>query len=150
MANNSFKNIDPNLVLLAAILGVGGFVAYKFFGTSGSSNNTQNKSKKDIDELTKGKGVKATHLDTTYASFADQLYQSMRYIGTNEGVVYSVLNKMKNDVDVLKLLQAFGRRGYIYNWYQYNLPQWIVEEFNKEDIDKINQILRKRDIQFRF
>jgi len=33
-------------------------------------------------------------------------------IGTNEGIIYGVIQKMKNDLDVLLLVKAFGTRPY--------------------------------------
>lgn len=57
------------------------------------------------------KGLKASYADSNYNTFANTIYNSMRYaVGDDYGTVEVTLKKMKNDIDVAKLIKAFGQR----------------------------------------
>lgn len=99
---------------------------------------------KDIDTL-QNKGQKASYLPTQYTIWADYLYECMEGIGTYRPEFASVIYKMKNDIDVLRLNEAFGKKD------GYTLSQWIAGDFSAEDKDfYINSILRKKGIKFQF
>jgi hypothetical protein len=54
---------------------------------------------------------KASYPDSTYDTLANTIYNSMRFaIGDDYGAVQDSLKKMKNDLDVAKLIRAFGSR----------------------------------------
>jgi hypothetical protein len=56
-------------------------------------------------------GVKPSFADSQYDTFANTIYNGMRYcVGDDYGTVEVTLKKMKNDLDVAKLLKAFGNR----------------------------------------
>ena len=56
-----------------------------------------------------GNGKKASFSDSNYNTFANTIYNSMRFaIGDDYGTVESTLKRMKNDLDVAKLIKAFG------------------------------------------
>jgi len=145
----NYKKLNINLVLIAAIVAGGGWLAYKFFGPS-DTEKTENANKKDLNTTLKKKGVTQSYMDANYYAWADQLFNSMKYLGTDEGLIKSIIGKMRNDADVLKLLQAFGTRNYFYGFYPYNLPQWFAEELSEADITAINSILNKAGISFKF
>jgi hypothetical protein len=67
---------------------------------------------KNIDnEISKlqGNGKKASFSDSNYNTFANTIYNSMRYaVGDDYGTVELTLKRMKNDLDVAKLIKAFG------------------------------------------
>jgi hypothetical protein len=67
---------------------------------------------KNIDsEISKmqGNGKKASFSDSNYNTFANTIYNSMRFaVGDDYGTVESTLKRMKNDLDVAKLIKAFG------------------------------------------
>jgi len=57
------------------------------------------------------RGFKPTYNDSQYNLYANQAYEGMRYAaGDNYGLVESILKLMKNDLDVAKLIKAFGFR----------------------------------------
>lgn len=57
------------------------------------------------------KGLKPTFLDSNYTTFANTIYNSMRYvIGDDYAAVEDILKKMNNDLDVSKLIKSFGYR----------------------------------------
>lgn len=54
---------------------------------------------------------KATYPDSSYDTMANTIYNGMRYaVGDDYGSVQETLKKMKNDLDVAKLIKAFGKR----------------------------------------
>lgn len=56
-------------------------------------------------------GVKASFPESAYSTFANTIYNGMRYCaGDDYGTVETTLKKMKNDLDVAKLIKAFGKR----------------------------------------
>lgn len=56
-------------------------------------------------------GLKASFSDSNYITFANTIYNSMRYaVGDDYTTVENTLKKMKNDLDVAKLVKAFGLR----------------------------------------
>ena len=57
------------------------------------------------------KGVRPTFPDSQYNAFANTIYEGMRYaVGDDYGAVELTLKKMINDLDVAKLIKAFGLR----------------------------------------
>lgn len=64
----------------------------------------------EINVLT-NQGVKQTYPDSQYNTFANTIYNGMRYCaGDDYGTVESTMKKMMNDLDVAKLIRAFGKR----------------------------------------
>lgn len=56
-------------------------------------------------------GQKPSYQDSNYVTFANTIYNSMRYCaGDDYGTVELNMKKMKNDLDVAKLIKAFGTR----------------------------------------
>ncbi len=111
-------------------------------------------SNKDIKELLKYQ--KPSYLPTQYGAFSDSLYEAMNGIGTDEDTIFSVFGKMKNTLDVLLTIQAFGIREYtddrvfIFNTKPMNLIQWISVELNEDDRNELNKILSSKGIKFQF
>jgi hypothetical protein len=55
--------------------------------------------------------MKASYPDSTYDTLANTIYNSMRFaIGDDYATVEDSLKKMNNDLDVAKLIRAFGSR----------------------------------------
>ena len=54
---------------------------------------------------------KATFPESTYNTLANTIYNSMKFaVGDDYGAVQDSIKKMKNDLDVAKLIKAFGSR----------------------------------------
>lgn len=53
-----------------------------------------------------------TYTDAQNASFANQIYEGVKYasVSDNYPLVVSVMKKMKNDLDVARLVAAYGKR----------------------------------------
>jgi hypothetical protein len=67
---------------------------------------------KNIDnEISKlqGNGKKASFSDSNYNTFANTIYNSIRFaVGDDYSTVESTMKRMQNDLDVAKLIKAFG------------------------------------------
>lgn len=58
-----------------------------------------------------GSGKKPTFSDSNYNAFANTIYNSMRFAaGDSYSNVESTMKRMQNDLDVAKLIKAFGTR----------------------------------------
>jgi len=56
-------------------------------------------------------GKKATYSDSNYNTFANTIYNSMRFaVGDDYATVELTMKRMNNDLDVAKLINAFGTR----------------------------------------
>lgn len=103
----------------------------------------------DISILQK-EGQKQTYPNTTYSQLADSLDSAMTaWFGTDEKAVYSVFNKLINDIDFVKLVEAFGYRRMEYTLKYGNLSAWLRADFSQSGIDEINKIMKLRGLTAR-
>ena len=123
------------------IAGVAIYFGYKLVKKLGG-NKTISETKQDIAELQKTQ--KQTFLDSQYAAYAGVLFIAMDGLGTDENAVYRVFTAMKNDLDVAKLIEAFGVRK------EQTLPEWIQDDLSSDEMDQVNKILASKGIKYRF
>lgn len=108
----------------AVVIGVGVvafFVGRKIYVTifpSVEERKNREMLKNINDEIKDGQniGLRPSFPDSNYDTFANTIYESMRYaIGDDYGTVETTMKKMKNDLDVAKLIKAFGtRQNYLF------------------------------------
>jgi hypothetical protein len=107
------------------------------------------------------KGVKKTYDASNYTSYAQRLQSAMEtwgWFGTDEDSIYDVFRAMRNDVDILELEKAFGKRAYTGDWdggilsadAPTSLATWLSRELEDEEIAKINKILKYYKIKKRY
>lgn len=103
------------------------------------------KTQTDIVKL-ENSGQKQTYLDSQYNSYADALYTAMNGMGTNFDAIMRVFGAMKNDLDVAKLISAFGTKE------DYNLTEWLADDLSDwlGEPDKLNKLLASKGITYRF
>jgi hypothetical protein len=97
-------------------------------------------------------GKKLTYPVSNYFTFADQLQEAMQYTGTYFNVIYSIFGKMKNDLDILQLNKAWGKRD-VYFWgftYSFTLPEALRDELSQAEIKKLNALLYAKKISYRY
>lgn len=102
------------------VLAGGVVVGYKIYKaivkTDQEKSNAQiaNETKKELDEYLKN--TKLTYAASQYPAFANQIYEGTKYgLGDNYPLVSKVMQLMKNNADVAKLIQAYGaRQNYIF------------------------------------
>lgn len=108
-------------------------------------------------------GQKPTYPASNYQIFADKIYEAgcagVFCYGTDEEAIFDVFKQMKNDVDVLLLIKAFGlreERGTICvpfleeNCSRMPLGQFLQTELSASNFSEINNILAKNSIVFKF
>ena len=102
----------------------------------------------------KGEGEVLTHPLYKYKSYATTLKIAMKGATTDEDAIYNVFSKMKNDLDVTQLISEYGIHTYYLSLRKIatdmDLPQWIHEEMDEDEIAKLNGILAKNNITYRF
>jgi hypothetical protein len=148
------KNIQESIfakpLTWAIIAGAGIYLASRFIKKSPTAAE-----KKDVKVLEQ-QGQKATYLDSNYKQFADGLYAARAanapffWGGTNEQAMYNIFNKMKNDLDVVKLTEAFGSRRLSYSLQNANLGGFLKDELDEEELNIINTGLRSKKINYQF
>ena len=148
------KNIQESIfakpLTWAIIAGAGIYLASRFIKKSPTAAE-----KKDVKVLEQ-QGQKATYLDSNYKQFADGLYAARSanapffWGGTNEQAMYNIFNKMKNDLDVVKLTEAFGSRRLSYSLQNANLGGFLKDELDEEELNIINTGLRSKKINYQF
>ncbi len=121
--------------------------------------------KKDEDEIAKEKrliasqrsrdhlyiNAKPSFADYQYVDFAKILTTALMLNNTeDEQAVYSVFNKFKNISDLVKTIEFFGTSRKMYTTQYITLPEAIIQYFNDSEIKKLNDILRKKKINYSF
>ena len=95
------------------------------------------------------KNINPSYTATQYNIMAEQLYVAMKNYwysyGTDEDSIKAVMQKMKNDADVLKLVNAFGNRE------GYDLAGWLRDDMEDPDMEEyVNGPLRANGVTFQF
>jgi len=157
-----YKDLPPvfkGIIAVTVVAGVGliGYGLYKKFHKTAGEKDAEESLKdanKDIKKLLSLQ--KPSYLPSQYGSFSDSLFEAMSGLGTDENTILSVFGKMKNTLDVLLLIQAFGIRDYtddkvfVFNIKPMNLNQWISAELSQGYKDDLNKILSSKGIKFQF
>lgn len=113
-----YKDLPPyvkSVVILGAgvaLFFVGKQIYRRVFPSDDEKQNRQllNDINSEIADAKKA-GQVPSFQDSQYMTFANQIYEGMRYAaGDNYDLVEETLKKMNNDVDVAKLIKAFGAR----------------------------------------
>lgn len=123
--------------------------------TSRDSNKAVSDAATDLNRLLSA-GQKLTYSQSQYDSFAQKIFSAVNGYGTAETQIYDVFNQMKNKVDVLKLIVTFGVRTVPSG--QWNpepdatgdLSFILVDELLQSELDAVNQILKNKNIDYKF
>ena len=88
-----------------------------------------------------------------YQIFAGSLYDAFQGTGTDEARIKSVFSQMKNNLDVLKLIEVYGTRdGGSYFWTpKMTLIEQIPYDMENSEIETyVNAPLRAKSITYQF
>ena len=88
-----------------------------------------------------------------YQIFAGSLYDAFQGTGTDEARIKSVFSQMKNNLDVLKLIEVYGTRdGGAYFWTpKMTLIEQIPYDMENSEIETyVNAPLRAKSITYQF
>ena len=146
---------------VVATLGIGtiivsGFLIYKGVKVALTKSSPSSQQAQDDLKVLSNQGVRPSYPDTQFSSWAEQLHEALKFTFTDEDAVYRVFGFMKNDADVIKLIQAYGLRPEIgttfVSWFDTDmtLPQQIGSAMTTDEIAEINKILASKRIKFRF
>jgi hypothetical protein len=139
------KEIQPYILPGLLVIGVI-YILNKFKGTAAQQAAT---TQSDI-QTQQAAGIKQTYTNTTYDQLADRIEAAGKTaFGTDEAAIYSVFNLLKNDVDFLKLAQAFGQRRIEFSAATANLSGWLQSELNAAELNKVNAIMEKNKLKSR-
>lgn len=114
---------------------------------SGAANSIQNLSETAV---LQANGIKASYSDSTYKSMATKLFDAMDGYGTDEDVIFEQFDKLKNDVDFIKLDKAFGVRTASDNLFGMieptDLKGWIRDDLSPAMIANLNARLKSNGV----
>ena len=102
---------------------------------------------------TKAKTMSLTYNPTQYKIFADNLFDAFTGPGSDEVRIRSVFQQMKNDLDVLELIKAYGTRdGGAYAW---SPKMTLIEQVpydltDSEILTYVNSPLQANGVTYRF
>jgi hypothetical protein len=89
------------------------------------------------------------HLNTKVG----QIHYTMRFFtsfGTDEDTVYAIINKLKNECDLRQLISDFGLRRQEFRFSEYDLPWFMRDELDKDELSYVNRILSTKGINYQF
>ncbi len=92
-------------------------------------------------------------MDSAYKGYADSIYAARsanNIFGTDEDAIYSVFKKMNNDLDVAKLITAFGQRRLSFSLNSANLGGFLTDELDATELGIVNSGLRSKGIKYQF
>ena len=149
-----FNVIPKEFRVSLAVLG-GGYLAYKLYRKLNPSEKeiAEEKLVEESEFTSEGESCmgKLSYRSSQYKAFATALHNAfVETVGTDEDAIYSVMNKMKNECDLLQVIAEFGVRRQEWGFEKLNLPQFINDEMSTKELQKVNSILRRKGITYRF
>jgi hypothetical protein len=123
--------------------------------TSEKKQETKAEIEKDIKE--KEKILKPTFSDSIYLQRANLIHDSLKYSTIDDKpdtAENAIINTIFNDLDFLKLAQAYGvRQLYIFgipDGSARDLTATVTKEFSSKRLERVNETLRKRGVTISF
>jgi len=123
-------------------------------------------------QILRQNGIRPSYIQSTYAEMANTLAYAMGGCNVNYDTIYSVFEQLKNTADLQSLVLAFGVRKINGCWinplnFEYGLWNRITgtepvlslpatinagmqSGWNDDMLDKINQILANKGINYKF
>jgi hypothetical protein len=84
-----------------------------------------------------------------YSEIADKIFKSMYGFGVKKDELLYQFGRLRNNTDFNKMKSAFGsRKGAIGK--EYDLDYWIKDELKQKDLDKLNDLLKQKGINYQF
>ena len=143
--------------LIITGVAIAGYLGYKWYR---KKNPTDESSLSADEKAAKAKGQALSYTLTTYQGLANTIYNAWfqrfnPFNAVDETIVLSVMDKMKNDLDVLQLIRAFGKRRSPVNFASLlvpdvTLPEWLSIGLEANEIKAVNDVLGKKGISFKF
>ena len=135
------------IVGVATVIGALAFLAKLFGKDKNDENDTRGQQSRD--DLYKR--VKPSFEDYQYLDWAKVLNTALMLNSTeDEDAVYNVFRKFKNVSDLVKTIEFFGTSRKMFSTQYLTLPEAITEYFSKGEKQILNNILRKKRIDYSF
>jgi hypothetical protein len=149
-AQNWWKSLTPGqqLFVVIAIVIIIWIARNSIRGyVEGAQNAIQNVSE---EQALNNAGIKATYTTSQYKSMADILFSAMDGYGTEDELVFKQFAKLKNDVDFVRLDDAFGVReatDNLFGLYEpVDLRGWIKDDLSESQIKTLNSKLKSQGL----
>ncbi len=108
-----------------------------------------------VNDLNKS-GQKPTLTNLQLTSIANQIFTAVNGYQSDEASIYRAFANVKNDLDVVNLIKAFGIReistgaGNPSPNLKGTLSQVLTDELNSDEIKALNDMLARKGIKYRF
>lgn len=145
------KDLAKNkYVKIGAAVG-GAYILYRVIRSAARPATAPNVAKDDVSKFMR-EGQRQSYPNGQYHIFADAIYSAgFDYLfGTDDTAMYSIFSQMNNNLDVAKLIVAFGTRRKELSGQSGSLGEFIASEMNSGERAKINKILASKGISYRF
>lgn len=150
-----FDSIDPrvkNGIVIAGALGV----AWWLFNKDTSNKKLATAARTALDELA-SRGIYPTISQTEAEGYAGALVIAFDDCGTDETVVYGVMNALKNLADIYLLISVYDVRDYkgcfdgdYFSEHSFNLAEALNNELSSGEMAQVNNILKSKGIAYTF
>lgn len=140
-------NTKDKYVKVGLIAG-GLYLGYKLISWIIGNVTTVAQAKNEVNRLV-AQGVKPTYPDSSYSQYANAIYSAgFNTIGTDENTIYDIFKKMQNDLDVAKLIAAFGEQRVEFSFQSLPLGAWLRTELSASEMQVVNKILSDKKIKY--
>ena len=136
---------------------VGGYFLYKVIK---NRKPTQAATMANDEAIAKAKGQALSYTQTTYVNLANSIFNAWFqnfniFNPVDERQILSVMAKMKNDLDILQLTRAFGKRRAPIPFGSFltsdlSLGEWLREGLYDSEIQAVNNVLKSKGITAQF
>ncbi len=121
------------------------FVVWQKFSKSKSETADANKEKdimREVNNEIKQSNVTLTQVQLN--TLSDKIYKAVKGAGTDEKSIYDAIRTLNTKDDVLALIKTFGVRDSM------TLREWLYDDLNNKEIQRVNEILVSKGISFAF
>lgn len=151
----TLKKFKTPLIITGVALA--GYIGYRVWRKRNPSDESSlTKDEKDA----KLKGQVLSYTLSSYQGLANTIFNAWFqnfniFNPVDEAIILSTFNKMKNDLDVVQLIRAFGKRRAPIAFGSFltsdvTLPEWLSIGLDAKEITAVNDVLSKKGISFKF
>lgn len=152
---STLKKFKTPLIITGVALA--GYIGYKVWRKRNPSDESSlSKDEKDA----KLKGQVLSYTLASYQGLANAIFNAWFqnfniFNPVDETIILSAINKMQNDLDVVQLIRAFGKRRAPIAFGSFftadvTLPEWLSIGLDAKEITAINDVMTKKNISFKF
>jgi hypothetical protein len=143
-------------IVVVAGIGIVGYFIYKFAkGGFKSLKEAKEKNQLQSDEKQlQNIGMKYSYMTSQYNTFADKIFSALKGATEDETMIRYVMSNMRNDLDVLALIRAYGFRDASYWAWEtakYDLVTAINAYLESDEVETyVNAPLRTNGVKYQF